>query len=366
MKAVSGKIRPLIYILFSMVMIASAVAKPKTRNVIFITLDGLRWQELFTGADSTKIFDKTITKDSANVVNAFWDLDENVRRKKLMPFLWGQLEEKGQIHGNANKGSVAKLKNPYWFSYPGYSELLLGFVDSTQDSNERKNNPNVTVLEYINHQPGFRNKVAAFCSWDVFDYIINEERSGLLVSSGLESFDPSYDQEMIDRYYDLMHDIPVYWGSVRYDVFTFYMAFDYLKKEKPRVLYIAFDETDEYAHEGKYDKYLMAANRVDRYIGKLWGWIQSHSRYRDKTTLIMTTDHGRGDVPYENWRHHGEEYPGADDVWFAILGPDTPSKGEAVDSNPLYSSQVAGTICSLLGLSYPPTQADEAMAPVFK
>ena len=155
--------RSLLPFLLSILLIPVAIeAKLKTKNVILITLDGVRWQEIFFGADSTLIFNKDFTKDSAKVVNQFWDDDENQRRQKLMPFFWSTIANHGQLVGNVQKGSVVELKNPYWFSYPGYSEILVGYVDSTRNSNASENNPNITVLEYIHDQPGFGGKVAAF------------------------------------------------------------------------------------------------------------------------------------------------------------------------------------------------------------
>jgi bisphosphoglycerate-independent phosphoglycerate mutase (AlkP superfamily) len=139
---------------------------------------------------------------------------------------------------------------------------------------------------------------------------------------------------------------------VRYDAFTYHYAFDYLKRNKPRLLYIAFDETDEYAHEGKYGQYLKAANVLDGFIENLWDWLQSDYRYKNKTTLIVTTDHGRGQDPIDYWRHHGSDVQGAEKVWLAVLGPDTPALGETENMETLYSSQIAKTISTLLGVEY--------------
>ena len=60
----------------------------------------------------------------------------------------------------------------------------------------------------------------------------------------------------------------------------------------PNVLYISLDETNEHGHEGRYDKYLRAAYNTDRMIAELWRWLQSHEHFKNKTTLLLTTDHG--------------------------------------------------------------------------
>lgn len=361
--------RLIILFFFALSLLTSAVeAKLNTRNIILITLDGLRWQEVFTGADSLLIFNKTFTRDSAKAINRYWDKDEHRRRQKLMPFFWSTIADHGQLVGNVQKGSSVELKNPYWFSYPGYSEILVGYVDSTRNSNARENNPNITVLEYIHNLPGFNRQVAAFCSWDVFDYIINEERAGFIVNSGMEKFEEAYNSQKAELLNELIFQVPVPWGSVRYDAFTYQYALDYLQRHKPRVMYIAFDETDEYAHEGKYGQYLQAANALDSFIQNIWSWTQSNYRYKNKTTLIITTDHGRGEEPIDYWRHHGSDVRGAEKVWLAVLGPDTPALGETRNTETLYSSQIAATISALLGIKYqnsrPVGQAIKSMVKV--
>ena len=323
----------------------------KTKNIILITLDGVRWEDLFTGADEELYQNKDYVKDMEGA-KGYWDDNPNIRREKLMPFMWETIANQGQIYGNVEKGSVMELKNLYWFSYPGYSEILVGYVDSTRNSNASENNPNITVLEYIHSQPWFKNKVAAFCSWDVFDYIINEERSGFPVNSGLEQFHGLKGNKKNELMNELMYQIPVPWGSVRFDAYTYHYAFNYLKTKRPRVLYIAFDETDEYAHYGQYDQYLYSMNRLDTYIKSIWEWIQKSYYYKDRTTLIISTDHGRGDKVLDEWRSHGDSVTGAEKVWLAIMGPDTPVLGEIENRDPIYSTQIAKTIATLLNVHY--------------
>ena len=134
-----------------MLSISTLNAKGKTRNVIFITFDGLRWEEVFYGADSSLIYNDNFTKEPKGMVEDYWADTQQTRREKLMPFFWSTISTEGQLYGNVHKNSVVTLANPYWFSYPSYSEMLVGYVDLTRDSNERENNPNITVLEYIHN-----------------------------------------------------------------------------------------------------------------------------------------------------------------------------------------------------------------------
>src|SRR3954471_17671267 len=159
----------------------------KTENVILVTADGLRWQEVFGGADAA-LMNKQAggVADVPALKRAYWRESAEERRRTLMPFLWEVIVPRGRIYGDANTGEGARVTNGKNFSYPGYNEILSGFPDPRIDSNDKRPNPNVTVLEWLDTQPDLSGKVAAFGSWDVFPYIINRERSGLLVNAGWE------------------------------------------------------------------------------------------------------------------------------------------------------------------------------------
>ncbi|MDD9880134.1 MAG: sulfatase-like hydrolase/transferase [Candidatus Marinimicrobia bacterium] len=320
-----------------------------------ITLDGVRWQEVFKGADKTIITNNIKEKGTIEEIEEkFWSDDEKLRREKLLPFFWNTIEEQGQLYGNKERGSVMRLTNPYFFSYPGYNELLVGFSDDSINSNEKIFNPNTNVLEYMNQQTGFKGQVAAFASWDVFDWIINKDRNDFNINSGAYPYEDSVLTQKQKWMNSFVSHMPYegYGLGVRWDALTHEYAFDYLKYRKPRLLYIAYDETDEYAHQLKYDLYLKMIHRSDEYIGRIWKWLQSNDMYRNKTTLIITTDHGRGEAEKDGWGSHGQTVPGAQFVWTAILGPDTPQMGEVTYTDTIATNQIAATIAHLFGYDY--------------
>lgn len=340
----------------------------KTENIFIITLDGLRWQELFTGADSLLVENKDFVGNPAALKSRFWADTGDERRKLLMPFFWSTLASEGQLYGNRKYDNLADCSNSMWFSYPGYSEILCGFSDDDRiNSNKKINNPNVTVLEFLNKIPEYKGKVAAFGSWDVFPFIINEERSGVPVNAGFEKASGDHLTEREAFLNALQDEIPGPWGSVRLDAFTHYFALEYLKKEQPRVLYIAYGETDDFAHDGKYDEYLKSAHRTDQFIRDLWNRVQSQEYYRDKTTFMITTDHGRGTQPLASWRSHGDEIPDAGQIWLAVIGPDTPPTGEQKKAGRIYQNQVAKTAGTFLGVDYTNTrEVGDAITTVIK
>jgi hypothetical protein len=325
----------------------------KTENIFIITLDGYRWQELFTGADSALISKKNYTHEPEALMQQFWTESPEARRNMLNPFLWSVIAAQGQLYGNRQYGNKVNCSNNMWFSYPGYNEILSGFADDERiNSNKKINNPNITLLEYLNRLPAFKGKVAAFGSWDVFPYIINRERSGIPVNAGFETATGGKLSEREKFLNELQPQIPSPWGGVRLDAFTHHYAMEYIKKNKPRVIYIAYGETDDFAHDGRYDAYLKSALQTDRFIEEIWKYVQSTPGYKDKTTLLITTDHGRGTLPLDKWRSHGTEVEGADQIWFAVIGPDTEGRGEIKESAQYFQNQVAKTAAAFLGIDY--------------
>lgn len=126
---------------------------------------------------------------------------------------------------------------------------------------------------------------------------------------------------------------------------------DHVRRNRPRVLFIGYGETDIWSHDGRYDLLLRAAHQVDGFVSDLWSTMQATPEYRGKTTFIITTDHGRGDG-VSKWRNHGRDVEGAEDIWIAMLGPDTPSLGEMANTTTVTQGQIAATLAALLGQDY--------------
>lgn len=325
----------------------------KSPKVVLITLDGLRWQELFTGADSKLIAHEDYVRDSVSLKKQFWRTTKKDRREILFPFLWNDVPRMGQIYGNRLLDNNVNLTNKLLFSYPGYNEILTGQADDDRiTSNNKENNPNKTILEIVNSSSNYKGKVAAFCSWDVFPFIINEERSGVPVNAGYETLigDKLTESEILLN--KLQMETPKLWGSVRLDAFTHNFALEHMKKERPELIYISYGETDDFAHEGHYDSYLRSAKRTDKMIQELWEFTQNDSFYKDNTVFLITTDHGRGTEPIDHWRSHGKNVEGADEVWLIIFGNNVKVKGEVSQMGQLQSIDLAPTVLSLLNVNF--------------
>ncbi|MEC7263919.1 MAG: alkaline phosphatase family protein [Bacteroidota bacterium] len=328
-------------------------AQDSDTKVILITLDGYRWQELFTGADPLLIGNKEYVHEVEALKEAFWRETPEERREALMPFFWTQVSKMGQLHGNRALGSKVNLTNTMWFSYPGYNEILTGTADDKNiRSNDKIENPNTTILERYNNTSEGKGKVAAFGSWDVFPFIINEERSGVPVNAGFETATGTLNER--EKFLnELQGQVPSPWGSVRLDAFTHHYALEHMKKEHPKLLYISYGETDDFAHDGNYQAYLKSAHNTDALIKELWDFTQQDDFYKGQTVFIITTDHGRGTEPLDTWRSHGSDIKGADQVWMVTFGKDIQPLGEVKQEEQLFSNQIAPTILKILNISIP-------------
>jgi hypothetical protein len=326
----------------------------KTRNVILITLDGARTQEIFGGLDD-EVFKSVLAKEKktpeqSDVYKRFAGATPEERRQKLMPFFWGTwMKDHGSIAGNRARNSTVQLTNTHRFSYPGYSEILTGQAhDDVINSNDMRRNPFPTVLEFLKERLSLQApQVAAFTGWDVGPYIATS-REGAIVANGgymaYESADPIIKRLSAEQFENLTG-----WDSVRHDYFTFHFAQAHLASTRPRVMYLMLGETDDWAHEGRYDRVLQTLALTDAWFKELWTWLQSQDDYRDKTTILITTDHGRGNTP-KDWGTHGAKIEGAQYTWLAAIGPDFPKRGEWRDTPTVHPNQIAATLATVLGV----------------
>lgn len=349
-------------VLFACMVVVLTAAAPLTQapsvpaqNVVLITLDGARVEEIFGGLDRAVLQSTLRNNQKAEdqpVYRRFWAETPTARREKLMPFFWGTLMTRhGSIAGNPRNGSAVTLTNSHRFSYPGYSEILLGEAhDDTIKSNDPVRNPYVTVLEELKARLKLPSaRVGVFTSWSVFDAIVEHTAGALTVNAGFERFD--HPEPQVRQLSALQFETPTPWDSVRHDVYTFRLAMAHLQSARPRVLYLALGETDDWAHDGRYDRVLETYARTDGYLETLWTWLQGQAEYRDRTHILITTDHGRGRTTGD-WRNHGAKVEGAQDVWMAFISPRMTQRGEWRNHAALFTNQAAATLAGWMGVDW--------------
>jgi hypothetical protein len=330
-------------------------------NLIVITTDGLRWQEVFKGMDATLANDKKFNHgDSAYIYTKYGAQPMNdvaavmERRAKLLPFITKTMDTQGLLFGNRFKDNKVDVANPHWFSYPGYNEIFTGYPDTAINSNNYPPNPHENVLAFLNKQTGYQNKVIAFGAWDAYNRILNEAASGFPVINGFEHVSSILKDPQTKLLAEMLKDsYKPFKEAECLDVFTHHQAKYYLETKRPKVMYISYGETDEWAHEGNYSAYLDAAHQVDAWVADLWTWVQNTPGYKDNTYLLITTDHGRGFG--EAWTDHGADVKGASSIWFGLMGPTKNSQLNNITQKAqqqLYQKQLAATMAKLLGLEF--------------
>lgn len=368
--------RSLIHALLLALLTVSSAEAAKTQNVVLVLIDGARWEEIYRGVDARfmqpdarSFFASPARQEQLRI--ELWSDDTRERRQRLLPFLWKTVAARGQLYGNRELGSRVDLGNPFHLSYPGHSEMLTGVVDPSIRRNVPVDNPNVTLLEYLQGLPEFRNRVAAFSSWELYPNVINTRRSGVVVHSPASNFSLP-DQPTFEVLRDFVQLMP---RGGHEDLVTYHMTMEYLRVARPRFMHIVYSVADRSAHEGRYDEYLVALKNADRFVERLWHWLEAQPDYAGKTTLLITTDHGRGGGSLDAFKYHGTpEYygfdPAAPDVtdgdqfsWLAVLGPDTAPLGEVAGGTPIVLAQVAATAAELLNVPFRQALGAKRVAP---
>ena len=318
-------------------------------KVILVTLDGVRWKEVFRGVEKSILNNEKYNSIIVQTNDKYWSEDSIKRRELLMPFTWKVIKENGFMLGNRDEQNFVNLTNKRLSSYPGYNEMITGKADDERIINNKDIlNPNISVFEIANQEKNFIDRVMVFGSWRMYPFIFNQERSKLKVNAGYaDSFNTTKSEReiLIERF---QSETPKQWWGTRFDIFTHEFALEALKNQKPKLLFIGYGEPDDFGHDKDYDLYLNAINRNDRMIEELWNYVQTDPFYKDQTTIIVTTDHGRGDF-YE-WVDHSKHVKGSSNSFIMLLGPSI--KKENFTKKDYYSTQIAQTIADLLEIKW--------------
>lgn len=331
----------------------------QTENLIIVTLDGLRWQEVFKGVDPYILDNNEEAKThKEEIINLFGIQSEEQSRRNLTPFIWETVAKEGQIYGNRNYGNNVNVSNPYWLSYPGYNEIFTGKVNLNIKDNKYGLNSGKNILSYVAEHVGFgKDKVAAVTNSPKFTEILRTQDNDFFSLIGARAIDsPIKTYITMEVENELVHDIS-YLDYIseksslfKQDMNVYMAAKDVLVKTQPKMLYISFFSTDGHGHNDKYKSYLESINNIDVLLADLWSYLQSDEHYKNKTTLFITVDHGRGEK--NDWFHHSSRVKGSDETWFAVIGPDTEAKGEMKEKGQWYQKQFAKSFCEFLGIDY--------------
>lgn len=350
------------------------------KKLVVITLDGVRWQEVFRGADSTLI----AKYGSEQGREIFWSEDKETRRKLLFdPTYLGKI---GSLYGNKDIGSSVYVKNAPRISYPGYHEIFTGNIGGVS-SNSATKNPHETVLEFVNQQPNYDEDqdVQVYATWRRMRELFRVESSNLLLFSpmnieygqpkkqislmhwvspdfrdnfkgkDIKEFDVAY-KDIMGTFNKLHPDLLTFGEnpleSEQVELLLYSTGKELMKRTKPKVSYFQFSMSDQFGHDGKYDDYLKAIHNVSVFIKDLLDYIENDPFYAGETSVFITTDHGRGIG--KNWKKHSSGVQHSDEIWFALINPEESAKGEVGDTRQYYQIQFAPTMGELLDINYKP------------
>jgi hypothetical protein len=334
----------------------------RSENVILVVLDGVRTQEMFGGLDKnlvTQIMHEAHPNQKVEdqpFYKKYWAETVEERRQKVMPWFWSEfLKNYGCIVGDRQNGSVAQVANKFRFSYPGYSELLTGTPQDAINTNDFGQNVFPTICEYIKERFQLDyNQVAVFASWRNLKDVAERKKGTVITNAGYDHYDHS---DPLVRYLsDMQFKTLTPFKDVRHDSFTHRFALTHLNSHKPKFMFLGYGEPDDWAHHNRYDLYLESLNQIDHYLKELWEFITSDPHYAGKTSLIITTDHGRGET-LADWHNHDFDIEGAQYVWMAFGSPSLSHRGNILpatssEKHEWRSNQVAATLLELLGVPH--------------
>jgi hypothetical protein len=196
-----------------------------------------------------------------------------------------------------------------------------------------------------------KGKVAVFGTWHTFADIFNEKRSHLQMQVGWDAYRKDSTEPRWQVFNRLLRATTRLDQEDLYDSFLQEELLDYVKTSHPRVLFVGYGETDNWAHSGRYDLVLESAHGFDQFVEELWNTMQAIPEYRGQTTFLITPDHGRGSGLTE-WKEHGVEEKGSENIWLAVMGPDTAPLGERSQASTIHQAQIAASIAAFMSKDY--------------
>jgi arylsulfatase A-like enzyme len=148
-------------------------------------------------------------------------------------------------------------------------------------------------------------------------------------------------------------DEPAYPGIEGYrpDQRTAAMAIDHLVHHRPRFLWVALGDTDEWAHRQDYRGYVDALRFADSFVGELAAHLSEMGEYGAHTAIFVTTDHGRD----ADFADHGG--PASAGVWLMARGGPVAKHGSTALSRTRHLRDIAPTIAAVMGEPGPPPGA---------
>jgi hypothetical protein len=259
---------------------------PAITHVIYITLDGVRWQDIYN--------------DHSN-----------------LPIFWKKYSKMTELYGEpGSKQTMETASIP--ISLPSYQSQMTGTVTSCRENDCGSLHVD-TFPEMLIKKAGFKKAdVASISSWEVTDNAFEQHLGTAFSNHGTR---PMHDPETfeIDAEMKAMNiaQSAAYPGDdTRPDKYTLEQALHYFKKFQPKFLWISFGDADDFAHDSKKNKYRQTLAFYDGAVDKIMAMVKTLNLQRE-TMIIITTDHGRGNG--KNWIDHDETLPESKQSWAFVI-----------------------------------------------
>jgi hypothetical protein len=292
----------------------------RAERVVLVTLDGVRWQEMFGGVDPDLAEEAQLPRRAV------------VPSETLLPNVYRLFFDQGAVVGHPDHGAAFNASGPVFVSLPAYMEMMSG-APSVCLGNDCDEAQTWSLLEEVREQTGVPSGgVAAVASWEKIAQAAVTRPDSVWIDAGRKEGDAA----------------PAWPGSGPYrpDHYTAPRALAYFAAERPRLLWVSLGDADEYAHRGDYRGYLDAIRFADAFLGELAATLDELGE-AERTAIYVTTDHGRDG----NFRDHGRR--ASQRVWLLARGAGVAARGPVALSEPRYLRDLAPTVLAHLGLSAP-------------
>lgn len=283
-------------------------------TVILVTLDGVRPRDLLLGQD---------TGLGAEVLGA-----------PTMPYMMNDLVPKGVFLGSAEDPPAFRLGSPVGISMSGYHSIFAGRMTRCISNEDPPPKGDTLVTDL---QDAFPGETAFLSTWPLLVQRLKIDPNRAVSVAGRDAALACLADRGTGLAEDSPHDLPVV-----------ELALELLRSSKPRFIFIGLDESDGAAHSGNYKCYVDALGRFDTYIKRIAEAAESLRKGGRKVTLIITTDHGRGEG--EEWVEHRWNIAGTARCWFFAHGHAIAAAGHVLRSRQRTHFDVRPTIAHLLRL----------------
>jgi hypothetical protein len=305
-------------------------------QVVVVTLDGARFQEIFWGVDAAQ------ARESGTPMR----VRENAR--ELMPNLHRLMTEQGAALG-AGRGPHISASGPDFVSLPGYAEIFTGRRATGCLDNSCPGASFASIADQVAAH-GVGAKSAIITSWPDIARV-GSRSMRVAISTGRHAGVTRSSFERPGAVGDALRaaEPEKPWpggGDFRRDRFTASLALAYLRAERPDFLFVGLGETDEFAHQGNYAGYLDALREADRFLGELAAELAARAQAGIQTALFVTADHGRA----ASFKEHGKPYPESARVWLVASGTAITARGFVRSPQHRHLADITPTLRTVLGL----------------